>query len=884
MATAIVNNLYPPVIASYMPSFIHTDDCKVYFSLSSYNSRSDIAYVQYTILHQNTNFNAIDPKAAVTGIYTESRIEYDEERKQYYITISPKILKGEEFQINQFYKLQLRFVKIGAITEKDYAEVVNQSSNAMAILNKYTNLYSEWSTICLLKGISKPNLYIKVFEHMDTGIDLISIPELIDIIGTLTFEDPAEKEYLESYEFSIKESNNDKILFNSSIQYTNEYNPNEFNYVLDYRLDDSTPYLLTFKYITNNGFVSEASYKFIIIESGIDKIEATVSAENEEDLGRVKIHIEPTTTNRFIGNLAIRRASNLTNYSIWEDVHIVHLANVSIDYTWYDYTAESGVWYKYCVQRINSFGDRGIIVETKEPIMLVYDDSYLVNESLQLKLKFDPQISSFKKTVMDTKIDTIGGKYPIISRNGNVGYRQFPISGLITVFCDEEGLFLNRENILGAEIRRYDDYNVKERITAHKDFIYEREFRERIMEFLYQHDAKLFKSTTEGNILVKLMDINFTPNATLGRMIYSFSATAYEIDDATTENYDKYNIQPIGTWSEIIQYKYEKIGQMIGTFGPLNGNIIDKLQEEYKNTVIGNFKLELKELNWLKLEFEGEPYLIGTAKDGSLYKETENIKIPEEDRPNAVLGYIVNINGKDIVVGKRGIYELLDTNTKITSLHFPAEDTKVIINYVANIKEVEDTSKLAKRLYYYTKIGQIINKFEMKDSIVRMLYMKYWEDYTQYYQQLLSINRITVEAMPGSVIYIKDSFDENYSKHIIGETGILDFYDDEATLIDFYFEGVQLYETLDTSRDEIEDNAFYETQVNIINFTDIQYPKKNYVYIKDNQRYIYYDSEWYLINDKNIVQCPVKALINYIYELVKGEYDTNENQVFLFNR
>jgi len=47
------------------------------------------------------------------------------------------------------------------------------------------------------------------------------------------------------------------------------------------------------------------------------------------------------------------------------------------------------------------------------------------------------------------------------------------------------------------------------------------------MDFLYEDNVKLFRSVPEGNILVKLMDISFSPNQTLGRLVYSFSCTAY---------------------------------------------------------------------------------------------------------------------------------------------------------------------------------------------------------------------------------------------------------------------------------------------------------------------------------------------------------------------
>ena len=39
------------------------------------------------------------------------------------------------------------------------------------------------------------------------------------------------------------------------------------------------------------------------------------------------------------------------------------------------------------------------------------------------------------------------------------------------------------------------------------------------MDFLMDSKVKLFRSSTEGNILVRLNNISFTPNEQLGRMI-----------------------------------------------------------------------------------------------------------------------------------------------------------------------------------------------------------------------------------------------------------------------------------------------------------------------------------------------------------------------------
>ena len=49
---------------------------------------------------------------------------------------------------------------------------------------------------------------------------------------------------------------------------------------------------------------------------------------------------------------------------------------------------------------------------------------------------------------------------------------------------------------------------------------------EKLILFAVENNIKLFRSTTEGNILIKLMNIDFQPNETLGRRLYSFTATA----------------------------------------------------------------------------------------------------------------------------------------------------------------------------------------------------------------------------------------------------------------------------------------------------------------------------------------------------------------------
>jgi hypothetical protein len=71
-----------------------------------------------------------------------------------------------------------------------------------------------------------------------------------------------------------------------------------------------------------------------------------------------------------------------------------------------------------------------------------FEDMFLSDGKRQLRVQFNPKVSSFKTTLLESKIDTIGGKYPFFFRNGNVRYKEFPISGLISTLMDTEEEFM----------------------------------------------------------------------------------------------------------------------------------------------------------------------------------------------------------------------------------------------------------------------------------------------------------------------------------------------------------------------------------------------------------------------------------------------------------
>lgn len=214
----------------------------------------------------------------------------------------------------------------------------------------------------------------------------------------------------------------------------------------------------------------------------------------------------------------------------------------ALNLTWYDTTIESDIWYRYSVQQINEYNERGMYKEVKVPMLVSFDDMYLTANDKQLKIKFNPTVSSYKKVIQESKTDTIGSKYPFIRRNGNMEYTQFPIGGMISFFMDEDELFTSRAELFGNSLKLYADYNDTHRVENTNNYIYERKFREKVMEFLYDGEVKLFRSPTEGNMLVKIMEASLTPNQQVGRHLWSFTANAYEIADCTIEEMRKHNI------------------------------------------------------------------------------------------------------------------------------------------------------------------------------------------------------------------------------------------------------------------------------------------------------------------------------------------------------
>jgi len=530
--------------------------CRIYFALSPYNSLSQIQNAQITVRSQLTNKTVLHPDKYPCEIMLQN-IQLDEHRvsdDKYFIEIRPEDLKDCNFIIDQYYKVQIRFTSSNAddpgidLSDKDAVQAID------GWLTKNLYNFSEWSTVCLIRGISVPDLVIQDFDPGSATEIYDSVINTL-ILGELRFADENETETLRSFRIKSYDNSNN-LLTDSGEIFANQFSDvNNFYYNIQYWFTVGEFYHFDITYTTQNLYQETISYDFNVIPAPSEGFDFSIAAEKDEENGRVKIHIEKTSASSqtYTGKLIIRRACNKNNYTIWDDMYITNFDQAGIiNLDWYDYTVENGIWYRYGVQGMSSNQTRTQMVMIEEPLLLNFEHIFLTSGDRQLKLEFNPSLSSFKRTISEVRTDTIGSKYPFIKRNGYINYVQFPLGGFISSAMDASGTFTSKQEVFGDYLPQYNQYNEDNEIPRWRDVIWEKFFRDKILDFLYADDVKLFRSPTEGNFLIKLMDVQFQPNQTLGRRLWSFSSNAYEIDECNLNNFDKYKVITVYDNSTVI--------------------------------------------------------------------------------------------------------------------------------------------------------------------------------------------------------------------------------------------------------------------------------------------------------------------------------------------
>ena len=409
-----------------------------------------------------------------------------------------------------------------------------------------------FSTIGVIKFTSKPLVTIDNLNFNGVNAHQYSY------IGKYECsDDVTEKAY--SYCFNLYNGISGQLLYTSGEQIHNAYNDTNLGeqydfYEVEQDLSTNVSYLIEYIVTTINGLkISSGRYTIMQKNSINPEIRAKLIPRLNFENGYVDLTLngekdegglEYTAT----GSFKIMRASNEDGYQTWNEIlRFALYGQQPSRWIWKDLTVKQGITYKYALQQYNDVGRTSNRLES-DPIFVDFEHAFLYDGTKQLKIKYDPKITNFKNDILEAKMDTIGSQFPFIFRNGNVKYKEFSIAGLLSCLIDDEYLFASE----GHHNHDYTSNLTGINIAA------EREFKLEVLEWLNNGQPKLFRSPTEGNYIVRLMNVSLAPNDTLGRMLHTFTATAYEIAEYSYKNLKEFNLISVAD-PAIYQLRWETI-------------------------------------------------------------------------------------------------------------------------------------------------------------------------------------------------------------------------------------------------------------------------------------------------------------------------------------
>lgn len=514
--------LYPPYIEGKIPAFVKagTITLTVPFQLNPLVGKNDFDKLVLVLKSISGEQLRGIIEATPYYVYEENNQDIHMGYADFKIPVADKDWTTP-INIGQYYKVQVAF--------------------------KNGDSIGYYSSTGITKCIAEPTCSIENLQQNEV------VANPFTFVGVYNYGSEEDNEKLYSCRFDVYDDSYNLYDTSGEIIHSANKTDGKDAWELTKNLQPDQIYYIQYNYLTQNNYEGSTP-KYPIMEglfqpknNWYNSFEFNVDPKNES--GKNTIIINTTSPTSLVnGTYKIVRTSSETNYEDWVDMFEFSIANQAIDskspITWNDYFLTHGVKYKYALQRFNSKGVRlEREFETKQPILADFEDMFLFDGKRQLRLAFNPKVSSFKTTILENKVDTLGGSYPFFYRNGNIAYKDFPISALISINMDENFDFLDEEKVkqllnlkdgVPAPGRPSTPTNLSEAISrtttlTTDNMRVEREFKTEVLNWLNNGKFKLFRSPAEGNFLVRLMNVNLSPIDTLGRMIHSFNANAYEV-------------------------------------------------------------------------------------------------------------------------------------------------------------------------------------------------------------------------------------------------------------------------------------------------------------------------------------------------------------------
>lgn len=520
--------LYPPQINGTIPAFYSdhikgTTEMVVPFSMNRAVSLYEVKGMELKIKSLNGTLIGVVESSFIDSVEMEATFD-----------VSSYIHK---FNIGSYYKIQVAYIE------------------------KNTNDIGYYSTVGIIKYTALPDVYIEGLSVTKTNLNKYTY------VGVYKQEsDPTEKLYSSRFiiyeDTSIFYDSGDVIHNNTDDEYRQEATE---EIKIPIELEENKYFSICFEIETTNGVKAKSSFYKIIQRKSLDpSIQAKLVTTLNFNNGYIALTLDDSVDKIISGTFIIARASNINNWK-WETIREFRLSSAPpSDFRFEDHTIEQGILYKYSLQQYNNLNGIYSNRIISDIIEADFEDAFLYDGERQLRIRFNPKVSSFKTDIQESKTDTIGYQYPFFTRNSHIYYKEFPISGLISYLMDENELFIKKEEI-GIDIitenselkeghyqdwqrnRKETKYDETHNLTS-RNISAERFFKLNVLNWLNNGKPKSFRSPGEGNYLVRLMNVSLSPNDVLGRMLHTFSCQAYEIAEYNLDNLAYFNIyDPIKT-------------------------------------------------------------------------------------------------------------------------------------------------------------------------------------------------------------------------------------------------------------------------------------------------------------------------------------------------
>ena len=547
MATnTISTTVFAPTVRTVQPAFIYSEgEVKIYFSLSSYNRLSDIARLRYSLIDPNKKSTSGNNSMFISGTYKEVAKSSIKEAAaaEYYFTITFNDTEFKSLNLNQYYQIQIELLDNG----------------------------SKWSApsqATLIRPISAGEFTFDLANSVEAM-------SLSTITGQYRYADGSTQEYLVSYNLKIKKDSSTELEYETGWI----HNVNGLIVFIEpnYIFEEGVEYTLAFEGKTVNGYYftkiqnivtityQKAWTEFQFLKNEEEPNEKTLAFKNDICKGAIQLKVKFPA---FDGSMFVQRTSEDSDFKLWETIFELEVEPANNFLTSkgiyiYDYYVNGNTKH-YRYRFLKNEGDSKYIAKSDDwTIECIYEDIFLSNTEKQLGIKYNPNITNFKWVTQENITNTLGGKFPLIRRNCETYYRQFNLSGTLYfdplllgsvnskdsrqksmeafLPTDDTSLFIDIKEAFGGA---FSAYNWEERDYNKRVTFYEQRFKDAAMRFLTDGKPKLFKSPTEGMMIVYLSGVSFTPNKQLDRRIVDFSATVTEFAELNNENLIKYGIMP----------------------------------------------------------------------------------------------------------------------------------------------------------------------------------------------------------------------------------------------------------------------------------------------------------------------------------------------------